>query len=333
MYILKYKNVFLGIALLMVLASVFTILNNGFKKSIDFTGGAKVVFTVAGEKYMGYPEESTIAPKDLWKFRNDKRFGLNKQEFVAPTPTESEIKQSLESIFGEVKLTSIGENTYKLQTRDLTEADYAKLQNAIKVNASTTAEIKEFAMTGPSISSEIVKKSVIGFILVVLAIILFIWFSFRGGSGSVSSWKYGVIAIVALVHDITIPAGVFSYLGATQGVEIDALFVVALLTILGISISDTIVIFDRIRENIKGTGKNANFEEVVGKSLDQSMVRSLATSVSVIVVLLALVFYGPESTKYFSIALTIGMFVGTYSSIFVASPLLVLVSKYWKTKN
>jgi preprotein translocase subunit SecF len=239
--------------------------------------------------------------------------------------------------FINTKLNKISENatstTFALSTRSLAEADYAKLQNAIKVNASTTAEIKEFAMTGPSISSEIVKKSVIGFILVVLAIILFIWFSFRGGSGSVSSWKYGVIAIVALVHDITIPAGVFSYLGATQGVEIDALFVVALLTILGISISDTIVIFDRIRENIKGTGKNANFEEVVGKSLDQSMVRSLATSVSVIVVLLALVFYGPESTKYFSIALTIGMFVGTYSSIFVASPLLVLVSKYWKTKN
>jgi preprotein translocase subunit SecF len=112
-------------------------------------------------------------------------------------------------------------------------------------------------------------------------------------------------------------------------VEIDALFVVALLTILGISVSDTIVIFDRIRENLK-SHKGMSFEEVVGKSLDQSLVRSLATSVSVILVLLALVFFGPESTKYFALTLTIGMFVGTYSSIFVASPLLVWVSKNWK---
>jgi preprotein translocase subunit SecF len=120
-----------------------------------------------------------------------------------------------------------------------------------------------------------------------------------------------------------------SYLGATSGVEIDALFVVALLTILGISISDTIVIFDRIRENLRAH-KNYSFEEVVGLSLNQSMVRSLATSVSVILVLLALVFFGPSSTKYFALTLTIGMFVGTYSSIFVASPLLVWISKNWR---
>jgi preprotein translocase subunit SecF len=145
----------------------------------------------------------------------------------------------------------------------------------------------------------------------------------------VASWKYGLVAIVALIHDTIIPAGVMSYLGVTQGVEIDALFVVALLTILGISISDTIVIFDRIRENLK-VHKGWTFEEVVGKSLDQSMVRSLATSVSVILVLLALVLFGPDSTKYFALTLTIGMFVGTYSSIFVASPLLVWVSKNWK---
>jgi preprotein translocase subunit SecF len=333
MQILKYKNVFLVVAAVMVLASLVVIFKNGFKKSIDFTGGAKVVFSVEGQKYLGYPDESTIAPKDLWKFRQDKFFGRNKTEFIAPSPDMSQIKNSL--VVGlnmkedEVNLKQIGTSTYSLLTRDLKEEDYQKLQNALKVNASTSVDIKEFAMTGPSISSEIVSKSVVGFLLVSLAIILFIWFSFRGASHPVVSWKYGLIAIAALIHDVTIPAGVMSYLGATSGVEIDALFVVALLTILGISVSDTIVIFDRIRENLK-SHKGMSFEEVVGKSLDQSLVRSLATSVSVILVLLALVFFGPESTKYFALTLTIGMFVGTYSSIFVASPLLVWVSKNWK---
>jgi preprotein translocase subunit SecF len=330
MFILKYKKFFLAISALLVLASIFAILNFGFKKSIDFTGGAKVVFAVEGQKYMGYPDESTILPANLWKFRNDKYFGRNKTEFQAEAPSQEDIQNSLSTNFGEVKITKIAENTYSAQLRDLKEEDYAKLQKVLQVNASTTVEIKEFAMTGPSISKEIVNKSILGFILVSLAIILFIWFSFRGSSFAVASWKYGIVAIVALVHDIIIPAGVFSWLGQYRGVEVDALFIVALLTILGISISDTIVIFDRIRENLKGSGKNLNFENVVAKSLNQSMVRSLATSIAVIIVLLALVFFGPDSTKYFALALTIGMFVGTYSSIFVASPLLVLVSKYWK---
>lgn len=304
MQILKYKNVFLGVAAIMVVASLITIATNGFKQSIDFTGGSKVVFEVNQGSING---DNNVYSESLSK--------------------------SLSETFGEVKLSKVSEaatsTVFSLVTRDLKEEDYQKLQGALKLNASTTVEVKEFAMTGPSISKEIVSKSVTGFVLVVLAIILFIWFSFRGASHPVKSWKYGLVAIAALVHDVVIPAGVMSYLGAAYGVEINALFVVALLTILGISVSDTIVIFDRIRENLK-VHKNYSFEEVVGLSLNQSMVRSLATSVSVILVLLALVFYGPDSTKYFALTLTIGMFVGTYSSIFVASPLLVWISKNWK---
>jgi preprotein translocase SecF subunit len=114
---------------------------------------------------------------------------------------------------------------------------------------------------------------------------------------------------------------------------VDALFVVALLTILGVSVSDTIVVFDRVRENLKSATKGVTFEHVVGKSLEQSFVRSLATSVSVILVLLCLVFFGPDSTKYFALTLTIGMFVGTYSSLFVASPLLVWANEYFKKEE
>ncbi len=304
MQILKYKNVFLGVAVVLVLAALATIALNGFKQSIDFTGGSKVVFEV---NQGSINADNNVYAENLSKILAD-NFGVVKLSKVSEVATST---------------------VFSLTTRDLKEEDYQKLQGALKVSTSTTVEVKEFAMTGPSISKEIVSKSVTGFILVALAIILFIWFSFRGASHPVASWKYGLVAIAALIHDVVIPAGVMSYLGAMQGVEIDALFVVALLTILGISVSDTIVIFDRIRENLRAH-KNQTFEQVVGMSLDQSMVRSLATSVSVILVLLALVFFGPASTKYFALTLTIGMFVGTYSSIFVASPLLVWISKNWK---
>jgi preprotein translocase subunit SecF len=307
--------------------SVFTY---GLKKSIDFTGGAKVAFEVGGITYQGYPDESTIAPKDLWKFRNDKRLGINKTTYSTEAPTQEEITNSLTTNFGEIRLNSLGSSTYEAYLRDLKEEDYQKLENVLKVNASSTVKVTAFTMTGPTISSEIVKSAIWGVVLVVLAIILFIWFSFRSVSYPVSSYKYGLITITTLIHDIVIPTGVFALLGHLYNVQVDSLFIVAILTVIGISISDTIVVFDRIRENLRHASKNASFEEIVGNSLSQTLVRSVATSAAVIIVLLSLVFYGPESTKYFALTLTIGMFVGTYSSIFVASPLLVLAAKYWR---
>lgn len=330
MFIIKYKNIFLGISLLIVLASLASIATYGLKKSIDFTGGAKVVFAVGGSTWQGYPDESTIAPQDLWKFRQDQKLGINKTTYTAPAPTEDEIRNSLTQNFGEVRMNSLGSSTYEAYLRDLKEEDYAKLNDVLKVNASSTVEVTAFSMTGPTVSQEIVNSAIWGVILVVLAIILFIWFSFRSVSYPVSSYKYGLITITTLVHDIIIPTGVFALLGHLYNVQVDALFIVALLTVIGISISDTIVVFDRIRENLKNSSKHTTFEDVVGKSLNETFVRSVATSLAVIIVLLALVMYGPESTKYFALTLTIGMFVGTYSSIFVASPLLVLASKYWK---
>ena len=172
-------------------------------------------------------------------------------------------------------------------------------------------------------------------ILVSLAIILFIAFAFRKVSRPVSSWKYGFIAIVTLLHDVIIPAGLFVMLSHYYGAEMDTLFVVAVLTILGLSVSDTIVIFDRIRENLKNvSGMNKiNFSEIVGHSVEQSYVRSISTSLTVILVLLALAFFGPVTTKYFALMLTAGMFFGTYSSIFLASPLLVLIEEWQNRKK
>jgi preprotein translocase subunit SecF len=173
------------------------------------------------------------------------------------------------------------------------------------------------------------KKAIIAIIVVVLAILAFIAFSFREVSNPLPSWKYGVIAMVTLIHDIIVPTGAYVIFSHRYGAEIDTLFVIALLTIIGISISDKIVVFDRIRENLKSFGKNSSFEEVVGASLRQTFTRSVNTSVTVILALFALYFFGPITTKYFTLTLIIGMFVGTYSSIFVASPLLTV----WNRKN
>ncbi|MEK7500491.1 MAG: protein translocase subunit SecF, partial [Patescibacteria group bacterium] len=187
---------------------------------------------------------------------------------------------------------------------------------------------------GPIIGAELLQKAWIAIGLVVLCTILFIALAFRGVSKPVASWKYGVVAIITLLHDIIIPMGLFAYLGHVRGAEVDVLFIVALLTILGISINDTIVIFDRIRENLKkneDAKQQEPFADVVGRSMLQTITRSINTSVTVIIVLLALFWFGPLATKDFSLTLIVGMIAGTYSSIFLASPLLVLIAKHQKT--
>jgi len=180
---------------------------------------------------------------------------------------------------------------------------------------------KRFNTIGPAIGEELKQKAYIAMGIVVLAIILFIAFAFRKVSEPVSSWKYGFVAILALMHDIIIPTGVFALLGLFTGAEVDILFVTALLAILGFSVNDTIVVFDRIRENLmlnKERNKNENFAETVGHSLEQTFARSINTSLTTLLVLLTLLFVGGESTKYFALTLVIGVIAGTYSSIFLA---------------
>ena len=246
-------------------------------------------------------------------------------------PAKEDLAPAIEKLnIGSVLLQPTGDKGYIVKSRDLNENEHLLLLQALSSGGDKN-EAKEtnFNSIGPSVGAELTRKAIISVILVSLAIICFIAFAFRKVSKPVSSWKYGLIAVVALLHDVIIPSGIFALLSHFYGAELDTLFVVAVLTILGLSVSDTIVIFDRIRENSKteNMSKNVDFKTIVGNSLDQSFVRSLATSMTVILVLLALVFFGPESTKYFALMLTAGMFFGTYSSIFLASPLLVLLEE------
>jgi preprotein translocase subunit SecF len=235
---------------------------------------------------------------------------------------------------GEVRIQPAGENEFVLRQKALSQEEKESVDAALQKFG--TVEEVQFNSVGPSIGEELIRKAWWAITLVSLCTILFIAFAFRHVSKPVSSWKYGMVAIVTLLHDILIPTGYFAYLGYVRGAEVGVLFIVALLTILGISINDTIVIFDRIRENLslnEQKGRHEEFSVVVWKSIKQTMTRSINTSVTVIIMLIALFVIGPESTKDFALTLTIGMVAGTYSSIFLASPMLVLIADYERGKK
>ncbi len=234
---------------------------------------------------------------------------------------------------GEIRVQPTGANGYLLRQRDLSNTEKNTLEQAL--GTLGTVHEDQFTSVGPILGAELLQKAWIALFLVTLCIILFIAFAFRHVSKPVESWKYGVVAIVTLVHDVLIPTGLFAYLGHVRGAEVESLFIVALLTILGISINDTIVVFDRIRENLginQDRNRREEFASVVGRSIMQTLARSINTSLTVVIVLLALFFVGPASTHDFSLTLIVGMIAGTYSSIFLAAPLLVAWQQ-WTAKK
>lgn len=301
MFIIKYKKIFVSISAALVLLSVIAMFYFGFQVGIDFKGGA-----------------------------------LTEVVYDINRPNQEDLSLRLEGLnFGSVSLQPTGDKGYIVKSRDLTDTEHSILLQTLSENGKVLLKETNYNSIGPSVGAELTRKAIVAVSLVSIAIIFFIALAFRKVSKPVSSWRYGIIAVIALIHDVTISAGVFVLMSHFFGAELDVLFVVAILTILGLSVSDTIVIFDRIRENSKNHSniKADDFKIIVGDSLDQSFVRSIATSMTVILVLLSLVFFGPESTKYFALMLTAGMFFGTYSSIFLASPLLVLVEEWQEKKR
>ncbi len=245
-------------------------------------------------------------------------------------PPVQQVQQITEPLaLGEVRVQPADTASYIIRTRALSNDEHNNLSAVLGGLGSMKED--QFTTIGPTIGAELLQKAWIAIVLVVLCTIIFIAWAFRGVSKPVQSWKYGIVAIVTLLHDILVPAGLFAILGHFVGAEVDALFIVALLTILGISINDTIVVFDRIRENLRlneDKGKREEFEEVVGRSITQTIARSINTSLTVVIVLFALYLLGPMVTKNFALTLIVGMIAGTYSSIFLASPLLVAWQKW-----
>ncbi|PIR58008.1 MAG: protein translocase subunit SecF [Parcubacteria group bacterium CG10_big_fil_rev_8_21_14_0_10_38_31] len=294
MFIAKYRKIFYIVSTLVIVACIFIIFNKGLNLGIDFTGGA-----------------------------------LLEVEYSDDMPDIELLRKNVnEAGFNSARLQPTGEKGIVLRTTTLTEEEHQNLLATLKVSENYDFIEKRFDSIGPVIGGELKRKALVSISLVVLLIILFIAFAFRGVSRPVSSWGYGLVAIVALVHDVIIPIGIFSYIGA----EVDVLFVTALLAILGYSVNDTIIIFDRIRENIKLKISN-DFEETVGRSLSQTMARSINTSFTTLIVLGFLFFLGGSATKMFSLTLGVGVIAGTYSSIFLAGPLLVTIQKFHSRKK
>lgn len=297
MSLVRFQNYFFILPAICVIASIACVLIFGLRPGIDLAGGAFLQVT--------YPDGR---------------------------PAFEEVSESVNALnFGEARIQPANEGDYIFRLRSLSETEKQQLDTAL--SSLGTMEEVQYNSVGPSIGSELMRKAWWAIGLVVLSTIAYIAFAFRGVSKPVASWKYGMVAIATLAHDVIIPIGLFAYLGYATGAEVGALFIVALLTILGISINDTIVIFDRIRENLTLNERNKVIEpyaEVVWRSIVQTMARSVNTSLTVIMMLLSLVFFGPESTRDFAFTLTVGMIAGTYSSIFLAAPLLVLIEKYQK---
>jgi preprotein translocase subunit SecF len=304
MFIVKNRKIFYTFSITLIVLSFLALGVWGLVIGIDFKGGSVMEFTYAA----GRPDIETV------------RASLN------ALPFGDTIKD----------LRTIGDNGYYIKLRSVTDKERVALQEAVNVS-TYKADITKFNSIGPVLGAEAAQKAIISIILVLLCIIAFITFAFRKVSEPVQSWKYGLFAVVALSHDIIIPVGIFSILGHYLGYEVDTLFVTAMLVILGFSIHDTIVVYDRIRENLKinrSLGKASKpFDQVVGMSISQTFVRSINTSVSVILAVFALYFFGPASTKIFSLVLIIGVFFGTYSSIFIASNLLVTINEFSNRKK
>jgi len=242
-----------------------------------------------------------------------------------------EILESGKTVGVEVSsIQSTGTNSYLLRTKPLEEDHYKSLIEAFKGKFGEVTELRRETV-GPTIGSELLRKSLLAIALASVMVVLYIAWAFRSVPAPASSWRFGVAAIVALLHDVLVVVGLFSILGHFAAVEIDSLFVTALLTVIGFSVHDTIVVFDRIRENLNRR-TFSSFAQTVDHSIMQTIGRSLNTSLTVVFVLTAMLLFGGTSVRWFIVALLVGVVSGTYSSIFNAAPLLV-VWQEWTEKR
>lgn len=244
-------------------------------------------------------------------------------EFAGNRPSVDTIQQKLASTeIGAISVQPAGDRGAILRFRDVDETKHQQVVKQLGEADGGVVTEKRFDSIGPVIGSELKSRALWALGIALFFIVSYIAWAFRKVSRPVASWKYGLAAVFALAHDVLIVVGAFSVLGHYFGIEIDGLFVSAVLTIIGFDVHDTIVVFDRIRENLF-RGASSNFEETVNKSVNDTIMRSLNTSFTVLLVLSMLFLFGGESIRYFSLALIIGIIMGTYSSIFVASPIVV----------
>ena len=243
-------------------------------------------------------------------------------EFTAGRPEVSAIQEAL--AIQNAVVSPSGDSGVIIRAGQMAETEHQELLSRLQTAFPQAGLLEnKFDSVGPVIGEELRSKSIQAIILVFVSITIYMTIVFRRISGTVPSWMMGVAAIIALLHDVVIPTGVFAWLGHAHGVEISAVFVAAVLTILGYSVSDTVVVFDRVRENVIKGGSKEDFGLTIHKSVMQTLTRSINTTLTTLLSLIAIYLFGGESIRYFALALIMGIFFGAYSSIFVASPVLV----------
>lgn len=282
---LKYKKIYFIFSATLILASLVCLIIFGLKPGIDFTGGS-----------------------------------ILEIEYIEERPSNQEIKETLSDLdLGEVLVQPTEEKGVILKMKDISEDTHQEVIQKLKENKEL--EERRFESIGPIIGRELKQKTKIVIILSLLAIVLYIAWAFRKISRPIPSWQYGIASLVALFHDVLIPLGILSVLGKFYGVQITIPVITALLAVLGYSINNTVVVFDRIRENL--LRRAGTYQEIVNNSLNQTLTRSINTSLTTLFVLVAIFFLGGVTLKYFALALILGIIAGTYSSLFLASPILV----------
>jgi preprotein translocase subunit SecF len=310
MFVVKYRNLFFTLSALLIAVSIAAMALFGFNFGIDFKGG-----TITEVRY---DVGASVSP-------------LIATTTQAGRPDQAKVQAELSKLaIGNFVLQPVGDARYNLRTRELTKEEKDTVIDALSLHNANPLTVESYNSVGPVVGNELKNKAITAIIVVIICIVLFITYAFRKVSEPVASWKYGLATIIALLHDVIIPTGIFIlYTHYTHG-EIDILFVSAILSVLGYSVHDTIVVFDRVREHLrinKEEHKKELFETTVGKSVSETFGRSINTSLTIFLVLLVLYFVGGSTTKDFAFVLLIGVIVGTYSSIFVASPLLVVFEK------
>lgn len=300
MFIITHRKFFFWLTGLILAAAIGAILVFGLPLGIDFTGGSLM--------HVGYQDGR---------------------------PALAEIEKQISAVHeGAISVRTFGENAISVRTRTMMPEEHDTVLSAI----SSLGQASELSYTsvGPSLGSQFANKALWAIFAVVLVIVLYIAFAFRKVSRPVPSWGYGLTVVAMLAIDIIVPVGFFAALAHYTGAEVDSLFIVALLALLGYVVNDIIVIFDRVREHLarnEREGVREEFEETIGKSIDETITRSINTSLTVVLALIALIYFGAEATRNFALVMLVGVVAGTFSSICRSAPLLIPLANWFAKKQ
>jgi len=287
---LKYKKIYFVFSGVLITGSLVCLFVFGLNPGIDFTGGS-----------------------------------ILELEYQGPRPAVETVKEGLSDLVGTVYVQSSGQNGLIIRMKNIDEETHQQIVESL--SEGYQVEERRFESIGPVIGQELKQKTKTLILVALFSVVLYITFAFRKIQRPIRSWQYGIASLIALFHDVLIPVGVFSILGKFYGVQITIPVIVALLTVLGYSVNNTVVVFDRVRENLlRRIG--VTFSETVNRSLNQTLARCIGTSLTTLLVLLAIFFWGGDTLKYFALALIIGITAGTYSSLFLVGPLLTTFSKH-----